>query len=1296
MSKFLHQFFKCLPLLKNIKPLCIIVVSFFLVILSNPALALLKTSAGSGNWGTSSTWLPSGVPAAGDDVIIAAGHNVSINVTTGALSSLTVTGTLRFNSTTDRILNVAGNIIVLGVFTVSNAGGNNSHTINLQGNLIVSGTLSLNAGVGSNDFCNTNFNGNTALQTITGAGTKSFNTITINKGTLLSNVLDVQSVITITNGGLTIINGTFKLSSSSSITPFTANTTIPATGGFWNNGGTVTTTGGNIILNGLFRNTTGVFTVGNAINNSLNASASTADVIIEGGNINVAGRMVFTAFANYTQTSGTVLVSDIGNSSSSIASFDFAGAAFTMSGGTIVLQQAATVLLDYSNYPATQSITGGVLQVGDASSVSLFTYYIQGDMPGLSITSAGSPKNTFAYDDITVNGNMVINAGSGLFCYNPNTLAGTSTIFKGVSFLNNGSITGDKTNSFFGFYGTVAQSYSGSGTFGTLAQPFRTGAVEIANANNVTLSASIFATRFNLLYGTFINSNQITIGDGAAGLVQRGGAAGFNAGSFDVYPTYNAGSNYVIRYDNANAAITGFEVPATRIADSVYINNASSVSLSGGNITIVKDIQLVQGVFNLGANSLIAEKTIIKLAGVINGASGSLVMKGNAVQIIPSGIFIGNNLKNLTISNTAATVPQVSLADSLNITGTLSFGNVNNKTLSTAGFLTLKSTAAATARVADLTNAGLNSLNIITGNVSVERFINSGRKWRFLSVPTNSPTQTFRDCWQENGTFPADKGFLVGDVNANWSANSFDRYSPGGPSVKTYNSLTDTWVGITKTTDPIKSTAGYMCFIQGGRTTDFPSTSATTIRTKGLLYQGTQTAISVPANKTVSVGNPFASPVNMVTLLDMANAGTNGLIDAYQVWDSKATGVYGFGGYQVMAWNGSYFEVFPGGGSYGPALSQQDNVESGQAFFIKGDATGGTISFKEKDKAMTATPTYFTTGQPQRLRAMLHIVPAAGAPVLADGTMAYFDENYTNNIDENDMLKIPNTGENVSLLTDNTLSIIEKRHAPADNDSLIINLGNLRVRNYQWELILDNMDYAGRTAFLVDKYTGSNTVLNMTGTTFIDFNVQNIAGSYAANRFVIVFKQLAVLPVNITSIIASRDIDKTINVNWKSENEINIHDYVVEKSNDARIFLPLALTLPENNNGGRAQYNITDNDANSNNLFYRIKATSISGQVQYSAIVKLDGIKAKTFVTIYPNPVTGKKLNLRFSGAVAGSYLLSLSNAAAQMIYKGSVQVNNTAAVNAVQLPANIPAGFYQLLLTGPDGNTYNQQVIIQ
>ncbi len=98
-----------------------------------------KTSTGNGAWATAGTWTPSGVPATGDNVVIAAGHTVT---TTGITrnGAVTVNGTLSASGNF-----TAGSLAGSGTLTVT---GTTKRTLafgSLNTNTTFSGTITGNA-----------------------------------------------------------------------------------------------------------------------------------------------------------------------------------------------------------------------------------------------------------------------------------------------------------------------------------------------------------------------------------------------------------------------------------------------------------------------------------------------------------------------------------------------------------------------------------------------------------------------------------------------------------------------------------------------------------------------------------------------------------------------------------------------------------------------------------------------------------------------------------------------------------------------------------------------------------------------------------------------------------------------------------------------------------------------------------------------------------------------------------------------------------------------------------------------
>ena len=1193
------------------------------------ASAVTKTSNGTGSWNTSARWSPSGAPNVGDDVIIALGSSITIDVSTNSLASLTVNGTLTFNSSTDRTLFVSGMMTIssTGIVTVANATATNNHTISLQGNLSVAGTLNLIANIGNNDFCNMNFNGNNALQTVTGAGTKSFNTISVNKGTSQSNIVDVQSVMTMTDGGLTITNGTFKLSAAATITPFTANTTIPATGGIWNNGGTINSTGGNITATGLVKNSLGTFNLGNANNNSLNAASATSSIIVDGGNLTVAGRIQCTN-GNYSQSNGTVTVSNSGNTSSSIASFDLnTPANFTMSAGTIILKNISSGY-DYLNTPAVVNITGGTVQAGSATS-SGSIYYVGGYFPSMEIYNA---KFIWLAFDAVIKGNLTINTSAELDCYDPFVVEGYTAYVTG-NVVNNGlidGITGFTTLSEFSFNGNSAQAYSGTGNFGTTTFPFEGWGLTLDNPTTVTFNAAspqLVTLRANLFQGSFINSNKITLGNAAAtyAVVQRGGIVATNAGTFDVAPTFNVGTGglYLI-YGTANSLATGYEIPtASRTAYYFSNSNPNTVTLAGGNLDITTDVVLTAGTFDLDANTLRIGGVLSRTSGNMDGSDGTLEMNNSAAtaQSIPASSFVGNNLKNLIISNNN-NVTGVSLNGALDIYRSVTFGASGLK-LTTGDFLTFKSTSTETAWLGNMTG------KTISGAATVERYIpNHAKAWQFLSTPTFG--QTVNASWQEcnaplGNTVP-NHGTII---TSTFAGAGFDIVSGNNPSMKTYDSTTKTWVGIANTSISIANQKGYMLFVRGDRSVQNTSTPATytTLRTKGTLYTPANppSVTNLAANTFQSLGNPYASAIDL-TLLSR----TGGVQDVYYVWDPKLTigsySPYGLGGYQTFVRNGSTYDVIPGGGSYPTEICK--TIESGQAFFVRAPLAIGTVSFTEACKAtgsnlVTRAPMAPITTRFKQLRTNLRVI-TAGESILIDGNRVQYNESWSNNIDIEDAVKIGNTGENLGIARNGNTLAVERRSSLQKTDTIFYKLGQLRVQQYEFEFIPTDIVQPGMTAYLEDKYLHTSTVVSLQDTSRVRFNIVNIPGSYAADRFMLVFRKKTVgIPV--------------INVNA---------------------------------------------DTRRNNGVEAVEGTSPEKMIPG--------------ITVYPNPVVNKMMQVQFSKQSPGNYSIQLTSSMGQVVYNGSIKLSNGDMIKPVRLNESIAAGTYQLTVVSETGSKTTQQIIIQ
>ena len=202
-----------------------------------------------------------------------------------------------------------------------------------------------------------------------------------------------------------------------------------------------------------------------------------------------------------------------------------------------------------------------------------------------------------------------------------------------------------------------------------------------------------------------------------------------------------------------------------------------------------------------------------------------------------------------------------------------------------------------------------------------------------------------------------------------------------------------------------------------------------------------------------------------------------------------------------------------------------------------------------------------------------------------------------------------NSGENLSIQTDGQLLVIERRHTITKEDTIFLNLGNVKLQRFRFEFTTAGLDQSGLSGFIADNYLHTEIPLNLNGITTVDFSIINVPGSYASNRFNIVLAPSAVLPLSFTSVEAYQRGDNVI-VDWKAENESDLKQYDVEKSEDGNYFSKVYTVAAYNkvlNN-----YSWADANVMPGSNYYRIKSIDKNGEIKYSKVVKVTIQQIKT------------------------------------------------------------------------------------
>ena len=213
-------------------------------------------------------------------------------------------------------------------------------------------------------------------------------------------------------------------------------------------------------------------------------------------------------------------------------------------------------------------------------------------------------------------------------------------------------------------------------------------------------------------------------------------------------------------------------------------------------------------------------------------------------------------------------------------------------------------------------------------------------------------------------------------------------------------------------------------------------------------------------------------------------------------------------------------------------------------------------------------------------------------------------------------------------------------------------------------------------------------LLQYNGTTWIPGStpISSNSANTASDSFA-TFTQFAVSKLNGLLPICKIDLQavkvyNVIKIDWKTTCEINVKEFIVEKSSNGVEFSPINTVAAINTSAAEKNYQSIDNSINSNIIYYRVKVVNNNGKIEYSNVVAIKTTTKHSFEVV-TNPVLNKDLKIQLSNLQKGSYSLEIINAIGQKMQQVNLQLDNNNISKTIQLSQSISTGLYFVKLSG-------------
>ena len=240
-------------------------------------------------------------------------------------------------------------------------------------------------------------------------------------------------------------------------------------------------------------------------------------------------------------------------------------------------------------------------------------------------------------------------------------------------------------------------------------------------------------------------------------------------------------------------------------------------------------------------------------------------------------------------------------------------------------------------------------------------------------------------------------------------------------------------------------------------------------------------------------------------------------------------------------------------------------------------------------------------------------------------------------------------------------------HWKDDTRSEISDLADLRVARWDGSQWVSEGQNANSGTISPAGWVESNPVSSFSPFTFASQNGLNA------------------LPVTLTYFTGNQEGDM-IQLRWQTASEINNDFFTLERSFDAKTFVPIGRVEGKGNTSEKTTYSFTDYPGVSGLVYYRLSQTDFDGTSETFDIISVNYELSATGITAWPNPVTDGRINIALPAPVKGKLSATLYSASGAVVFRQDFF--NPEKTFSLELPAGSGRGLYLLQLDTQGSST--------